>query len=398
MASIITKLFIKDYQNTKDEKVRSKYGAVSGTFGIITNLFLAILKITVGLITASVAVLSDGINNFSDSGSSLITLLGFKLSQKKADSKHPFGHERIEYITGMIISFIIIFVGLTLGKEGISSILNPGEDYQVSFIIIFFMFLSILVKVWQFVVYKSMGKAIHSETLIASSIDSLSDCISTFAVIISMIVYLVTKNTMEKPINIDGYAGLIVSIFIIINGIKLIISTSSPLLGESSSQEIVDDIYNTVVSYPGVLGVHDLVIHNYGPNRTFITLHVEVDSRVNVLESHEVIDNIERDFKIKRNMELTIHMDPIDNHDERTLNLREKVASIVSSLCKDAKIHDFRVVWGETHSNILFDIAISYEDLDPEKLKNQVILKIKEINPTYNPIIGVDQGYDHIVS
>ncbi len=396
MQSIIPKLFIKNYKNTDDEKVRSKYGKVSGLFGIITNLILAFVKILIGILSSSVAILSDGINNLSDSGSSLITLLGFHLSQKKADSKHPFGHERIEYISGMIVSFIIIIIGVTIGRDAIDAIIHPKSDYAISTLVITVMILSIVVKFWQYFVYKSMGKAIHSETIQATAMDSLSDCISTTAVIISMLVYVISKNVFHSPVNIDGYAGVIVSIFIVINGIKLIMDTSSPLLGESASEETIKKIELKLFTYQGVLGIHDLVIHSYGPNRTFVTVHVEVDSERNIMESHEIVDNIERDFKNKYNIDLTIHIDPIDIHNEKTIELRNQIRTIVSSLHQKADIHDFRVVWGQHHSNVLFDISLPYDCKNPEEFRNQVIQKIKEINPDYHPIIGIDQGYNRI--
>ncbi len=389
MRKLLLKLFIKDYQNTKDPIVRSKYGTLSGIIGIISNLILCTIKILAGLLSGSVSIMADGINNLSDAGSSIVTLIGFKLSSKPADEDHPFGHERIEYLTGVIVSFIILVIGGTLFISSFEKILDTEATMEVNYVVYIILGISILIKLWQAFFYRKNGKAIDSDALMATSQDSLNDCISTIAVIIGMIVFSITG------FSIDGYIGIFVSIFIIISGINMVKETISPLLGENISKELSDKISSKVLSYPGILGVHDLVVHSYGPNKTYATIHVEVSCKVDIFETHDMVDNIERDFRQELNIDLVIHMDPIDVDDPKTQELKEVVMKIVIEYDPVLTIHDFRIVPGPTHTNVLFDINMPLKHKDtPQELRKNITNKIKEYDESLNPVIQIDQVFN----
>ncbi|MCM1259570.1 MAG: cation diffusion facilitator family transporter [Prevotella sp.] len=389
MQKLLVKLFIKDYQNVNDPKIRGKYGSLSGVVGIISNLLLCSIKIALGLLTASVSILADGINNLTDAGSSIITLIGFKLSSAPADDDHPYGHERIEYITGMMISFIILIIGFTLGKESVIKIIEKEAANKISYLAIGIMIFSILVKFWQSMFYKKMAKAIQSEALIASSKDSLNDCISTAAVIIGILLVKLTHWYF-----IDGLVGILVAVFIMISGIKMIIDTVNPLIGNMPSAEEINLMSQKIMSYPGILGIHDLVIHRYGSCTTFVTVHAEVDSQVDVVISHDVIDNIERDFKSDLNINLTIHLDPVDVNNPETIRLKELIHQLLESIDPTISMHDFRVVHGTTHTNLLFDVAIPAKyTCTPNELRELICSEVIKLDGNYYAIIQVDQLY-----
>ncbi len=390
MQKLLVKLFIKDYQKIHDPKVRSKYGTLSGITGIVSNIILCSIKIILGIITASLSILADGINNLTDAGSSVITLVGFKLSSIPADEDHPFGHERIEYITGLIISFLILIIGFTLGKESVTKLITKEVTQTISFSIIIIMILSILIKLWQSIFYRKMAKAINSEALFACSKDSLNDCISTSAVIIGLIIF---KFTNWEPI--DGILGIIVAIFILISGIKMVFETVNPLIGTKPTQEEINSITKKILSYQGVIGVHDLVIHHYGSCTTFVTAHVEVPSDEDIVISHDIIDNIERELRTQLGIDLTLHMDPVDIKNPRTNELRQKVVNIIESISKDLSIHDFRVVYGDTHTNLVFDVAMPIKfSCSKKELKDLITSEIKKLDETYFPVIQIDQLYN----
>ena len=389
MRKLLLKLFVKDYQNTKDPVVRAKYGTLSGIVGIISNLILCAIKIFAGVLSGSVSIMADGINNLSDAGSSIVTLIGFKLSTKPADEDHPFGHERIEYLTGVIVSMIILLIGGSLFITSFEKILDTDATMEVSPTIFIILGISILIKLWQAIFNKKNGKAIDSDALLATSQDSLNDCISTAAVIVGMIVYSVFN------FSIDGYIGILVSIFILISGISMVKETISPLLGENVSKELSEKIGAKVMSYKGILGVHDLVVHSYGPNKIYATIHAEVSSKEDIFEIHDTIDNIERDFRQELNIDLVIHMDPIDVNDPKTNELKDKVLEIITDYDPVLTIHDFRIVPGPTHTNVLFDInmPITFK-VTPKELRKIVTDKIKEYDNTLNPVIQIDQVYN----
>ena len=389
MKNILAKIFIKDYKNYQKQEVRNAYGKLCGAVGIVSNILLCAVKIITGVLISSVAILADGINNLSDAGSSIITLLGFKLSSIPADSEHPFGHQRIEYISGLVVSFIILIIGVLLMKTSIEKIITgseaiPKKQVLITMIILFF---AILVKLWQSLFYRKNGKLIGSTTLIATSQDSLNDCISTSVVLISMIITYIFPNVV-----LDGYMGAIVSVFIIISGIGLIKETISPLIGEAPSKEFIDDIADRILKYDGIIGIHDLVIHTYGPAKTFVTVHAEVDANVDITISHDIIDNIEHDFMDKLNINLVIHMDPVDLRCEETRQLKAMTNDILGDISVDLRFHDFRIVKGPTHTNVIFDVVVPIGfRIKNDELKSLIDSKFKDIDKKYNTVITVDQ-------
>ena len=390
MADFIMKFLVRGYTEDIGENtlIRQKCGKIAGIIGIISNIFLFALKFIIGSISNSIAITADAINNLTDSGSSVVMLVGFKLSEKPADDGHPFGHARIEYISGLIISFIIIFLGIQLAVSSFGKILNP-EDTQYGIAAFIAMGISVLLKFWQFFFYRAVGRKTKSETITATGRDSLNDVITTFALIIGAAIAILTG------INIDGFMGLAVAIFILISGIKLVMETSNPLLGVAPDKEVVKQIYDKILSYDGIEGVHDLTVHNYGTGRRFASVHCEVTAEGDILESHDVIDNIERDFKNEMDIHLVIHMDPVIVGDEKTNALNAEICEIISQLYPSVSIHDFRVVWGPTHSNVLFDVAVAFslKDSDSE-IKQKITEAVVKKNSEYNLIITVDRVSD----
>ena len=388
MTKFLLKLFIKDYENTSNLIIRGKYGILSGIVGIVTNLILCAIKIFAGLISGSLSIMADGINNLSDAGSSIVTMVGFKLATLPPDEEHPFGHERIEYISGMIVAFIIIIIGLSLLKSSIEKIINP-TDVETNIYIYIILCISILLKLWQGIFNRKMGKKINSTALLATSQDSINDVISTVVVLIGIIITALTS------FNIDGYLGILVSLFILKSGIDLVKETAKPLIGVAPTKEEIEEISNKILSYEGILGIHDLVFHSYGPNKKFITVHTEVDSSVNVMLSHDMIDNIERDFKRDLNIDLVIHMDPIDIKDENTNFYKHVVQEIISNYDESFSMHDFRIVSGPTHTNILFDLVIPVKyKLKPSQVKTEIKELISQYDSKLIAVIQIDQLYD----
>ena len=389
MKKVLLKLFVKNYKDVNDPKVRNDYGVLAGVFGIVTNLIVCIVKIIVGILSTSLSILADGINNLSDAGASIVTLIGFKIASKPADEDHPFGHQRMEYLSGLLVSILILMIGGTLLIDSVKQLINPTvmAISKVTFLVLIF---SIVVKLIQMLFYRSLGKDINSTTLIATGVDSLNDCITTTAVIIGLLVFHLTGFT-----RIDGIIGLFVAGFIIVSGVKLLKETINPLLGVMPEKSEIDAIANKIKSYDGVLGIHDLIIHNYGPSKTFVSVHVEVDRDVDVMISHDMIDNIEMDFKKNDNINLIIHMDPVDIHDEETQRLKQLVEKLLKQYDERLSFHDFRIVKGVTHTNIVFDIVmpIKYE-MTPNELRNDVIKLIKAEDSFLNPVITIDHFYD----
>lgn len=391
---MIEKIFIKDYSETNKPQVRTKYGILCSIVGIICNLVLSVAKVIIGLLSGSISILADGIDNFSDLASSVVSLIGFKLAAIPADSEHPFGHERIEYIAGMLISILILILGVLLGRSSIEKIVSKTIINIDNFAILLIILISsIAIKLCLSLYYKKIAKRIDSTSLKASSIDSRNDCIKTFVVLVSIVIFKVFN------IDLDGWFGLVVSLYILINGIGLVKDASSPLIGEAPSKDFTQMVIDKIQTYEGVLGIHDLMIHNYGPGKTFITVHVEVDSRDPILESHDMIDNIERDFKENNNILLTIHMDPIETRDELTIELREIVLDVILSIDKNIKFHDFRIVKGITHNNVLFDIVVPQRfKLNDEEISKLIIGSVKEkcekvtLKRT-NVILTIDKDY-----
>lgn len=394
MINILRRVFIKNYTNVNDIKVREAHGKLAGFVGIISNLFLFIIKMLAGIISSSIAIIADSINNLSDMGSSIITLIGFKLAGAPADEDHPYGHQRIEYVAGLIVSIIIIVVGGNLLISSIEKIINyEYVEIQKSYIYISIGILSvsILIKFWQSFFNRKIGKLINSVALEATSKDSLNDCISTFTLLIGNIVLLFYQ---QIPFSLDGCLGILVSLFIIVSGIKLIKETVNPLIGVPVEKEFIDNIIKEIKKEPLVLGIHDPVCHMYGPTKCFMTIHVEIDANKKMLEVHDAIDNLEKRILEKFGVELTIHMDPIEIDNPKINQLRQLVKDCVREIDVNLSMHDFRVVSGPTHINIIFDLVRPYK----YKLSDQEILallqeKIKIDNTKFYLVINFENEY-----
>lgn len=390
MIEWISKKVIKNYQNTNDPKVRESYGKFAGFIGIISNFVLVGIKIFVGIISGAISIIADAMNNLSDMASSIITIVGFKLAAKPADDEHPFGHERIEYISGLIISFFILFIGFELGRSSINKIIDP-TPLNKSFIIVTLILLgvSVLIKIWQSLVYNKISKKIDSLSLKASGQDSFNDAISTSVVLIGIVL-----SSYVLDFNLDGYLGVLVAIFIMISGVKLVKETVNPLIGVIPDKELISNIINDIEHHEGVLGVHDMVCHMYGKTKCFMTLHVEVSSKEDILISHDLIDNIESEIKNKYNVEICIHLDPIEVDNEELKVIKLELKEIVKDINKNLKFHDLRMVKGYTHTNIIFDIVIPYDfQLSNTQLKELITRKVQELHPTYLCVIVVEKSY-----
>lgn len=385
MTDLILRIFVRDHKNTEDPAVRDKCGRVAGAVGIVTNFLLFLMKIIVGTVFHSVSVTADAVNNLTDSGSSVVTLIGFKMASKPADEKHPFGHARIEYLSGVIVSFIVIFLGLQLGMSSIEKIITPEEN-ALTPVALVVLVISILAKLWQCLFYRKVGRMIKSESVEATSKDSRNDVIATSVVLLGAVI------TMLTGVNLDGYMGAAVALFIVFSGVQLTISTADPLLGQAPEGELVQTITEKMLSYPGIIGMHDLAVHNYGVGRCFASAHCEVDAKNDILVSHDLIDNIERDFSRDLGIHMVIHLDPVIVGDARTDALHCKVQSLVTALYPTVTIHDFRVIWGVTHSNIVFDAAVPFAVKDSDAVITQKVeTEIQKLDPDYRTVVTIDR-------
>ena len=387
MADFLFKIFIKDYENTSDEHVRVKYGILGGAVGIFLNIILSSLKIFAGIISASVSVTADALNNLSDALSSVITLIGFKMSGKPADKEHPFGHGRIEYISALFVSIAILLMGAELVRTSFEKIFSYDAIVYTP-ISVFVLVISILVKLWMFLFNKRIGVKIASQSMAATAKDSLSDSAATFAVLIGIIVFKLTGYT------IDGYIGLVVAGFIFFTGYQTIRDSLAPLLGQAPSAELVDEITDTVTAHEGILGMHDLIIHNYGPTRFMLSLHAEVSAKGDVLKLHDTIDLIERELKEQFKCDAVIHMDPIETDNEAINRTKKAVVRIIEQINPQFTMHDFRMVSGHTHTNLIFDLVVPYDcKMSDKELKRLVQKKVTEANPEYYAVINIDKNY-----
>lgn len=385
MTDLILRIFVRDHKNTEDPAVRDKCGRVAGAVGIVTNFLLFLMKIVVGTVFHSVSVTADAVNNLTDSGSSVVTLIGFKMASKPADEKHPFGHARIEYLSGVIVSFIVIFLGLQLGMSSIEKILTPEEN-ALTPVALVVLVISILAKLWQCLFYRKVGRMIKSESVEATSKDSRNDVIATSVVLLGAVI------TMLTGVNLDGYMGAAVALFIVFSGVQLTISTADPLLGQAPEGELVQTITEKMLSYPGIIGMHDLAVHNYGVGRCFASAHCEVDAKNDILVSHDLIDNIERDFSRDLGIHMVIHLDPVIVGDARTDALHCKVQSLITALYPTVTIHDFRVIWGVTHSNIVFDAAVPFAVKDSDAvITKKLEAEIQKLDPDYRTVVTIDR-------
>lgn len=387
MREFLIKRFIDRYQETQDPAVREGYGKLAGVVGIVSNVILCTIKIISGLVFGSIAILADGINNLADASSSLITLIGFRLAAKPADEDHPYGHARIEYITGLIVSMLIIVLGIQLLITSINKTLHP-EPLEFSVLSVVILIVAILVKIWQSRFNIKMGEAIDSATLKATGQDSRNDVIATSVVLIGILIGKFTG------MQLDGVLGILVALFIIYSGFQLIKETADPLLGTPPDPALVNAIQLRILSHPGVLGLHDLVVHNYGPGRIFASVHIEVDAHGNLMESHDMIDNIERAISQELHLHLVAHMDPLDTQDPLTQKVMRELAAITVPMEDIINVHDLRVVSGYTHHNLIFDVVISREcqKSDSEIICN-LTARLQEKDPKYRTVITVDRNY-----
>lgn len=383
--------FIKNSEDISNEKVRGKYIFLGGIVGILSNLLLFLIKLSVGLITSSIAIMADAFNNLSDAGSSIITIVGFKLSDKPADAEHPFGHGRMEYISALIVSFMVMLVGFEFVKSSVKRIFNPIkiEFETIPFVL---LLISILIKLWLSHFNKFIGNKIDSSALKAASTDALGDVFTSSSVAIS---FLVSKFTSFP---IDGYLGTLVALFILYSGFSLTKETLNPLLGEAPDPELVQKIKNMVLSYDKITGVHDLIIHNYGPCRCMASIHAEVPSNISIMEIHEIIDKAEREISEKLKIYLVIHMDPIAIDDKEVKKDYDMICDIIKQDERIKSIHDFRVIGKGDVKNLLFDIVIDSEKMFKTMTKRETLVAtinkaVKENHPKYNCIITVDNDY-----
>ena len=389
MTSFLIRLFIRRREDVQDACVRLSYGNLAGITGIVCNVLLCAIKFFTGLFTGSISITADAVNNLSDASSGVITLLGFKLAGKPADPEHPYGHARMEYLAGLVVSFVILLIGVQLAGESVQKILHPAAA-TFGIVPAVMLVFSILVKLWMAGFYRSIGKKIDSTTLLAASADSRNDVISTGAVLLALLISAWTD------LDLDGWMGMAVALFILYSGIGLIKDTLDPLLGRAPSKELTRRVEEKILSYEGILGTHDLMVHDYGPGQCFASVHVEMSAEMNVMRSHDIIDTIVRDFHEQDHIHLIIHYDPIETGSEAVGTMRQWVTERVHAVSPLLSIHDFRMVKGELHTNLIFDVAApsSYESTDAE-IKQQIQRSVQENanGETYYCVITVDRSY-----
>lgn len=388
MTKFLIKIFIKDYNNTNNSHIREKYGLLGSFVGIISNIILFLLKFIIGILLNSVAITADSFNNLSDSASSVITLIGFKMANRPPDKEHPFGHGRIEYISGLIVSFMIMYLGFQFLKSSVKKIFIP-EEITFDIISILILVATVFMKLWLSAFNKYLGNKINSKPLIATAKDSINDAIVTITAIISIFI---TKFT---EVTVDGWFGSFVAIILIYSGFSIAKDTLSPLIGESTDPTISKQIKERILKYNGVLGVHDLIIHNYGPNKSMASIHVEVPHHIDIRISHEIIDKIEHDISNELGIFLVIHMDPVDTNDERIKKISAEINKCIKKYGDKVDVHDFRIVDGINNINVIFDAMIPY-DYNSEK-QNNLLTDIKNtislLDKKYTCVINIEKNY-----
>ncbi len=391
MTELLSRLFIKDYKDTKSQTVRKKYGFLASLVGIAVNLLLAGIKLAVGLLTASLAVIADALNNLSDAGSSIITFVSFKMSAKPADRDHPFGHARIEYIASMIVSFLILIVGFETLTGAFNTLIGKSEGEAPDFSVLSLIIIgcSVLLKLWLSFFYRKIGKKIDSSVIKASSADSLLDCVSTTAVLVASVIVKITGFVL-----LDAIVGIAVSFLIMYAGIGILNETKNSLLGEAPLDETIESLNGVIARYPDIIGIHDMMIHNYGPNHYIASLHAEVDGNKDIYMLHDMIDNVEKQIHSELGILCTIHMDPVVTDDETVCELLDFVRSVIKEkISPEITVHDFRTVIGVTHTNLIFDIVLPFESpLSPAEAIEAVDMAIKAERPHCFSVITVDRG------
>ncbi|MBQ8780826.1 MAG: cation transporter [Oscillospiraceae bacterium] len=388
MIKYLIKTFVKDYEKTENKKVRESYCVFGGIAGAVCNLILFGIKLFIGIAMNSIAIMSDAFNNLSDMGSCFVAVIGAKLAGKKPDREHPFGHGRIEYISALIVSFIIVLVGFELLKSSFEKIIHP-EEMIFSMPMMIILAASLLVKFWMYCTYNYIGKTINSSVMIASAKDSINDVISTGAVIIA------TAAGYFLPFKIDGIVGLAVAVFIMISGFNLAKDTIDLLLGKPPSEELIKSIGGEVMKHKEIVGMHDLIIHDYGPGRVFASVHAEIPDDADIINAHEIIDRIEQEVFEKMGVMLVIHMDPITVNNEFVDNLKKLVTDIVSEISPGSSIHDFRITDGEDRINVIFDIVIEnvYDDEKREKIVEELKQRVRDEDDRLRLVVKIDEVY-----
>ena len=389
MTELLSRLFVKNHQDAQNPAVRTAYGTMVSITGIILNLLLFTAKFVVGSLFGAISIVGDAVNNLSDAGTQIISLISFRIAAKPADREHPFGHARIEYVTSMIVSFLVMLVGFELLKSSIAQIFSP-ELPDSSPIAIIVLIGSMLCKLWLGLFNRTIGKRIDSSVMRATAADSLSDVFATGAVLVATVLPMIFTDMKWNP---DAYMGVIVAALIMVAGFRILNESKNAILGEAPSEEIVKQITDVVEKYEGALGIHDMVVHNYGPGRIIASLHIEVDGSVNVFETHDMIDTIEQELREACGIQATIHMDPIVTDDEQVTALRQKTAEAVQKIHPSMQIHDFRFVAGATHTNLIFDVVVPFEvKMSEAEVKAAVAEKVKEIDPSYFVVLNVDHA------
>jgi cation diffusion facilitator family transporter len=387
LTKLLIKLFIKNSEDLNAPGVRSKHITLGSSVGIFVNIVLFLIKFTIGLISGAVSITADAFNNLSDIGSSAVTAIGLKLSEKPADREHPFGHGRIEYMSGLVIAALILLVGVALFKSSVQKAFNPSP-LKIDALTIILLSLSVLGKLWLYFFNKFIGKKVNSAPLMATAQDSINDCFATSAVLVSIIICLVFR------INIDPYIGMAVALFIVYSAINTFKETLDPLLGMPPEKETIDDIEKTVLSYPDFLGIHDLIVHNYGPGRSFASLHVEVPAEIDIIDCHEKIDACEKRLFEELKMEVVIHMDPIVTSDGTTSKMRQTVSDAICEIYPNLSIHDFRMVDGNKRVNLIFDVVVPFSfKLNDKALKLSVNQICKKLDPRFETVITIDRDF-----
>ena len=391
MTTLLTKLFIKNPDNIKDNATRTAYGALSGTVGIICNLLLCAFKIIVGTLTASISIVADGLNNLSDMGSSLITILGFKLANKPADKDHPFGHGRLEYMSAFIVAILILLVGFELLKTSGNALINGTPMPTYSTVSIIVLAVSVVFKVWLFLFNRKLGKKIDSEALLATAQDSLNDSVATAVILLSVGI----SKLVTLPFNLDAVMGIGVSIFILASGFNAARDTLNSILGEPPENELIRDLENTILAHDEFVGIHDLMVHNYGPGRLFASVHVEVPQDIDIVTCHEQIDLCEKEIYEKLKIALVIHMDPIDVNNESVNAVKQQMVSGIKEINPELTLHDFRMTpFANKQTNLIFDVVIPQNlKMSVEELDTKIKALAKEINPTFCCVITFDQDF-----
>lgn len=391
MTELLVRLFIKNPDDTNDVKVRGRYGLLCGLVGIACNVILCSLKIAVGIITSSISVLADGLNNLSDMGSSVITMIGFKLAGKPADSDHPFGHGRMEYMSAFVVSVIILIVGGELFISSVKDLINgtAAPVYDKTAVIV--LAVSILVKLWMFIFNRKLGKKINAEALMATAQDSINDCITTAVILASVIISMLFKPSF----NLDAVMAAAVALFIIYSGLSAARDTLNQILGEPPSKELTEAIENTIMSFDGFIGIHDLIVHNYGPGRQFASVHVEVPQDIDIVKCHEQIDICEKLVNERLDVALVIHMDPIDTNDENVAAARSAMTDGLKKIDERLSLHDFRMTSvGENHTNLIFDVVVpSSVKISNAELDKRISETAKQINKGYICVITFDNDF-----